>query len=125
MLVCGERLDIARSQVHPLLDWVPDQRVGWLLRENAHRPALWRKTQPQVAFLQSYWDTPFVEMETLIALIREESPRTKICYLDWFAPANVPETTVVEVDRRLEFCHRSKVSRSIAIRRDGQHRPAD
>ena len=97
MLVCGERLDIARSQVHPLLDWVPDQRVGWLLRENAHRPALWRKTQPQVAFLQSYWDTPFVEMETLIALIREESPRTKICYLDWFAPANVPEPRLIDL----------------------------
>ncbi len=97
ILVCGERLDIARSQVHPILDWVSDQRVGWLWRDNAHSPQLWRKARPRIAFLQSYWDTPFAELESLVGLIRTESPATKVCYLDWFAPAHIPEPRLFDL----------------------------
>ncbi len=97
VIVCAESIEIAQAQVHPIVDWVTDHKVGWISRRNAYHAQLWKRCQPDYAFVQGYWDTPFEEIESLVRLIREESPDCRICYLDWFAPAHIPDPRIIDL----------------------------
>lgn len=97
IVICGEADSIARSQTHPILEWADGLQVGWVDRRHAAGGGLWRSVQPEFVFLQSRWDTPFDELARLVNTIRNESPKTRLCYLDWFAPAHFHEPRIIDL----------------------------
>ncbi|MCZ6834528.1 MAG: glycosyltransferase [Planctomycetota bacterium] len=86
--------------INPLVRWPgvsadPQGQGGPVVYEMSRPRALkikpWRRMKPDVVLLQSWFNTPRDQVESIIADVRQTRPEAKIVFLDWYAPIHLPQ----------------------------------
>lgn len=116
-IVLSEKLDIAIGQIDALRAQ-PDLSVREIQRQRDSDISRIAGANPARVWIQSRWDTEETEMRSLIALLRDALPTSRIIYLDWFAPLDLRNKYLFDL---VDAYVKKQVLRNKSLYRHGFH----